>query len=210
MRSIILFIFIVLFYSCNSFSQTNLQFEIFGGKYYNFLDQGILNNWGDGWAVGGGLGYRILPHSDLIFNLTYSHYPFTGNNVFLITSLDVVGSGYNVSGEPSNVYEASIGIKFNSNIKFINPFISINTGLYIINAGNIIISNWLGPNPHNVSHYKYYDSGISSTNMFAGIGIGFMVPVYSNFGIGIEGGFNVLFNSKGSFQPLMASIQYEL
>ncbi len=209
MRRIFLLILIILFYSCNSFSQTNLQFEILGGKYYNFLDQGILNNWGDGLAVGGGLGYRILPHSDLILNFTYSHYPYAGNNVFLVVPA-VVGYEYNVSGEPSNVYEASIGIKFNSNIKFINPFISINTGLYIINAGNIIISDWMDSNPHNVSHYKYYGSGISSTNMFAGIGIGFMVPVYSNFGIGIEGGFNVLFNSKGSLQPLMASVQYEL
>ncbi len=209
MRSTFLFIVIVLFYSCNSYSQTNLQFEISGGKYYNFLDQGILNNWGDGWAVGGGLGYRILPHSDLIFNLTYSHYPFTGNNIFL-TFPAVVGFEYNVSGEPSNVYEASIGIKFNSNIKYINPFISLNTGLYIINAGNIIISNWIGPNPHNVSHYKYFDSGNSSTNLFAGIGIGFMVPVYSNLSIGFEARFNVLFNSNGSFQPLMASIQYSL
>ena len=209
MKRIFLLIMFIIFYSFNSFSQTNIQFEILGGKYYNFLNQGVLNNWGDGWAVGGELGYRILPHSDLIFNLTYSHYPFTGNNVFL-TVLDFVGYEYNISGEPSNVYKASMGIKFNSSIKFINPFISINTGLYIINAGNIIISDWIVPNHQNVSHYKYYGSGTSSTNMFAGIGIGFMVPVYSNLGIGIEGGFDVLFNSKGSFQPLIASIQYEL
>ena len=209
MKRIFLFILIIIFYSCNSFSQTNLQFEIFGGKYYNFLDQGILNNWGDGWAIGGGLGYRILPHSDLIFNLSYSQYPYTGNNVFL-TLPAVVGLEYNVSGEPSNVCEASIGIKFNSSIKFINPFISINTGLYFINSGNIIISEWLGTNRQNASFDKYYDSGISRTYMFAGIGIGFMIPVYSNFGIGLEGRFNALLNSKGSLLPLTASIQYSL
>lgn len=209
MRNIFLLTSIILFYSCNSFSQSNFKLEILGGKYYNLAGQGILNNWGDGWAVGGGLGYRILPHSDLILKVTYSHYPYTGNNVFIAVP-QVVGLEYSVSGEPSNVYETSIGIKFNSDINFINPYLSINTGLYIINSGNIIVSEWLGTNPNNVSHSKYYDSGISSTNMFAGIGIGIMVPIYSNFDIGIEGRFNVIFNAKGSFLPVMASIQYAL
>jgi hypothetical protein len=83
-------------------------------------------------------------------------------------------------------------------------------GLYILNAGDITISEWFDSNPQKVSYSKYYDSGVSSTDIFLGIGIGFIIPVNSKIGLGLEGRFSQLLNSKGSFLPVIASINYNL
>jgi len=208
-NSIRFFIMMVLLVPCYSSGQTMMQFEILGGRSYYTLDQGTLSNWGDGWIIGGEFGYRILPHTDLTFNLLYSKYFYTGNNIELAFPA-IAGLRYSVSGQPSNTYETSVGIRFNSQAKFINPFISLRAGVFMLNEGDIIISQWFDSNPQNVSHTKYYDSGVSSTNLFAGVGIGFIIPVSSRFGIGVEGRFSLLMNAKGAFLPVLASFQYIL
>ncbi len=209
MKNIISITLIALFYACNSLGQTNLRIEIQGGKSYNAFGQGTMSNWGDGWAIGGGAGCRIMPNTDVTLNLLYSHYPYTGNSLFLAFP-DIAGLRYSVSGQPSNTYETSIGMRFSSQAHFINPFISLRMGLYILNAGDITISEWFDSNLQKVSYSKYYDSGISSTDIFLGIGIGFIIPVNSKIGLGLEGRFSQLLNSKGSFLPVIANINYNL
>ena len=210
MKNIISLTLIALFYSCNALGQTNLRIEIQGGKSYNAFGQGTMSNWGDGWAIGGGVGYRIMTNTDVTLNLLYSYYPYTGNSL-LLAFPDIAGLRYSVSGQPSNAYETSIGMRFSSpQVHFINPFISLRMGLYILNAGDITISEWFDSNPQKVSYSKYYDSGVSSTDIFVRIGIGFIIPVNSKIGLGLEGRFSQLLISKGSFLPVIASINYNL
>ncbi|HXG37194.1 MAG TPA: hypothetical protein VNL36_00340 [Bacteroidota bacterium] len=191
------------------YSQNNFRLQAVGGVSFNALTTGVFSNWRDGWTFGGGASYPISPSIELGLNIAYSHHAYRGDNLQLVFPA-VAGFQWSVAGQPSNVIEASITARASTEASFINPFLSLTTGLYRLNIGEIIISTWFDSNPQNVSRSTYNGSGVSSTKGFAALGLGFSIPLDSSIRIALEGRFTQTFNSQESFIPLLTRIQFDL
>lgn len=173
------------------------------------LTRGAFSNWGNGWRVGGGASYPINSSTEVALNISYHRYPYRGENLQLVFPA-IAGLRWSVSGEPSNVIEASVALRFNASSSFINPFLSLRAGLYRLSIGEIIISTWFNTNPENTSQSTYAGSGVSTTKGFAALGFGFSLPLYSGIRFGLEGQFAQSFDQKVNFIPVLSTIQVDL
>jgi len=191
------------------YAQADLRLHVVGGASFNTLTTGVFSNWGDGWTLGGGWSHPISHSVEMALNVTYSRYPYQGDNLQLVFPA-VVGLRWSVSGKPSNVIEVSIAIRISTSASFINPFLSLTTGLYRFNIGEIIVSTWVDSNPQNVSRSAYIGSGVSMTKGFAAPGVGFSMPLDSSIRVACEGRFAQTFNSQESFLTLVSTIQFDL
>lgn len=207
-RSICTVVFILAL-SQLMYAQNYSRVQIGGGTSFNHLTTGILSNWGDGWTIGGGLSHSLNPQIDLTMNVSYSSYPYHGGNLQLIAP-QVAGYRMNVSGMPTSIIEASVSARFSSSPLFIKPFLSLTTGLYRINIGEIILSYWLEKSPQNVSYHTYNGSGKSTTNVFAALGAGISIQLTSKLRLIIEGRYSQTFDSKEVFLPLLTAVQFDL
>lgn len=208
-RSILTTFVFILTLSQLIYAQNYLRFQVGGGASLNNLTTGILSNWGDGWTLGGGLSHSIGSQIDLAMNVSYSRYPYHGDNLQLAFPA-IAGLYWSASGRPSNVIEASISARFSSSLFFIKPFLSLTTGLYRINIGEIIVSTWFDKSPQNVSRSTYNGSGVSTTKVFGALGAGFSIPLDSNIRFIIEGRYAQTFDSQEVFFPLLTAVQFDL
>lgn len=205
----ILAVIIISLLSNSLYAQNVFRLHLIGGVSFNTTTAGVFNNWGDGWSLGSGLGYPITPSISLGINLSYSRYPFQGDNLQLVFPA-IAGLRWSVSGKPSNMFEASVSARTTSDASFINPFLSLTAGIYRLDIGKIVVSSWFGSNPQNVERVTYGGSGVSTTKIFAAVGVGFSIPVRSNMRVTVEGRFAQTFNPEESFVPLLSSIQLDL
>ena len=159
--------------------------------------------------IGGSLSHSLNSQIDIAMNVSYSHYPYRGGNLQLIAP-QVVGYRMSVSGTPTSIIEASVSARFTSSRPFIKPFLSLTTGLYQINIGEIIISSWHEKSPQNVSYSIYNGSGKSITKVFAALGAGISIPLNSNIRLTVEGRYSQTFDSKEIFLPLLTEVQFDL
>ncbi len=208
-KRLILTAVFILAFSQLIYAQNYLRAYIGGGASLNNLTNGILSNWGNGWIFGGGLSHSIGTQIDLTMNISYSRYPYLGGNLQLIVPA-IAGFRLGVSGNSTNIIEASVSARFTSSLSFIKPFLSLTTGLYRINIGKIIISSWLEKSPQNVSYSIYNSSGKSITKVFAALGAGISISLNSNIGLIIEGRYAQTLDSKEIFLPLLAAAQIDL
>jgi len=190
-------------------AQRNLQPEALAGISLNSLTTGVFSNWGDGWTVGGGVSYPACSLIDLALNITYSQYPYRGDHLWLVFPA-IAGFRWSVSGSPSDVTEASLAARLRTSGSFINPFLSLRSGIYQIKTGEIVISTWLESAPQAVSRSTYSGSGVSKTRGFAALCFGFSVSLDPGIRIRLEGGLTQTFDSKEEFIPLLSTIQFNL
>ncbi|MCX6145567.1 MAG: hypothetical protein NTZ35_20360 [Ignavibacteriales bacterium] len=190
-------------------AQGNFRLQVVGGGSLNSPTTGVFSNWGDGWTLGGGFSHSISPSIDLALNIGYARYPYQGRNLQLAFPA-VVGLRWSISGQSSNVIEASIAARVSTSALFIDPFLSLTTGLYRFNISEIIISTWFDSSPQNMSRSTYIGSGVSTTRGFAAIGAGFSIPLGSSIRVTLEGRFAQTFHSKEIFVPLLTTVQFDL
>jgi hypothetical protein len=205
------YIFIVGFFvtSSTSFAQNVLRLEILGGVSFNSTTAGVFSNWGNGWTIGAGGAYRVGTAIDLIANAVYHRYPFHGDNLQLVFPA-IEGLRWSVSGQASTVIEGSIAARFSISNSFINPFLSLRTGLFFMNTGSVVVSEWFDSNPQDVSHSTYNGTGVSTTKGFAAIGLGFSIPLDVGIRVIIEGRFTETFDAKEFFLPMQATVQIDI
>lgn len=190
--------------------QSKFAVELVGGGSYNTLNSGgILSNWGNGLTIGGGLSYRVTQNLNIDFNLAYDRYPYRGGHVALVFPA-IAGLNYSVTGKPSTAEEASLGFRLMSPSKFVTPFLSVQGGVCNSSVGRIDVAVWFAANPQDVSHSAYDGSDQSRVNLFASIGLGFLVPVNSALAFSIEGRFSQVFAVHEMFMPLVARVQLRL
>ena len=190
-------------------AQGNFRLQVVGGGSLNSLTTGVFSNWGNGWTLGGGFSHSISPSIDLALNIGYARYPYQGRNLQLAFP-DVVGFRWSVSGKPSNVIEASIVARVSTSASFIDPFLSLTTGLYRFDISEIVISTWFDSTPQNLSRSIYVGSGVSATRGFAAIGAGFSIPLDSSIRVTLESRFVQTFHSGETFVPLLIAVQFDL
>ncbi len=209
-RSIFTVVFILAL-SQLMYAQSFWRVQICGGISSNYLSTGILSNWGDGWVIGGSLSHSLNSQIDLAMNVSYSHYPYRGGNLpFGVVPAVYLGYYNSISGKPTSAIETSVSARFSSSRPFIKPFLSLTTGLYRINIGEIIISSWHERSPQNVSYSIYNGSGKSITKVFAALGAGISIAVNSYLGLVIEGRYVQFWDPMEIFLPLLAGVQIEL
>ncbi len=190
-------------------AQTDVRFEGSGGPSFNTPTTGVFRNWGNGWTLGGGFSHPLNEAVELTLNIAYSSYPYRGGYVeFLIPA--VLGFRWRVAGDPSDVLEASIGVRAGTSNSFVNPFLSLNAGLYRLNVGEITISNWMDSSPQDVTRTVYRGSGTSTSTGFVALGVGFKIPLHSSIQLAVEGRITQTINAKESFIPIRASVQFDL
>ncbi len=112
-KQLVILVTATLVLSTFSHAQINFRPELLGGISVNTLTTGVFSNWGDGWIIGGGAAYPISSLIDLALNVTYSRYPYRGDNLQLVFPT-VAGLRWSVSGDPSNVVEAALASRFNT------------------------------------------------------------------------------------------------
>ena len=195
--------------SSTALAQNVLRLEILGGASLNSLSTGVFSNWGNGWTIGAGCAYRVNKALDLVADVIYHRYPYRGGNVHFVFPA-IAGLRWSVSGQSSNVTEGSIAARVSTSNFLINPFLSVRTGLYLMDIGDVIVSKWFDSNPQNVSHSTYQGTGVSTTKGFAAIGFGFSIPLDSSIRVIFEGRLTATFDAKESFLPMQATIQIDL
>src|SRR5665647_1819186 len=78
-------------------AQNLFRIEFMGGPSLNLKNNaGLFNNWGNGYLVGGGVVYQLLPSFDLAIDVSYHGYPYKWGNVELTTP-DALGLEQSVS-----------------------------------------------------------------------------------------------------------------
>ncbi|HUI29012.1 MAG TPA: hypothetical protein VLX91_02255 [Candidatus Acidoferrales bacterium] len=196
--------------SSTAFGQSKLAIEVLGGESFNAVNSGgTLSNWGNGWTVGGGLAYHVMPNVDIDFDLCYDRYPYEGGHVELVLPA-VAGLRYAVTGKPSIAEEASLGVRFTAATPVVSPFLSVKGGLRNLSTGKIDVAEWFDPTPQDVSHWTYNGTGSSNINFFAAVGFGLLVPINSMVCVSIEGRFTQVFVPNEIFVPLAARVQFNL
>jgi len=208
-RRLILIVVAVLTLSESLYTQSRFRLQVAAGPSFNTSTAGVLSNWADGWTVGGGLSRRVASSTELALNISYSHYPFRGKNLQLAFPA-VAGLRWNVSGKPTSTIEASIVARVSLSATFVRPFLSLTTGLYRFDIGEISVATWFDPNPQNASRSTYSGSAVSTTQGFAALGAGFSIPLDSAIRVILEGRFAQTFDSKENFVPLLATFQFSL
>ncbi len=203
---IILTLFLI---SSNAFAQNVFRLEILGGTSLNGSTSGVFNNWGNGWTVAAGGAYRLTRAIDLGANVSYHQYPYRGDNIFLVIPA-IAGLRWSVGGQASNVIEGSISARISTSNSFINPYLSLRTGLYRINIGEVVVSEWFDSSPQNVSHSIYRGTGLSATKGFAGLGLGVSVPLDSSIRLIFEARYNETFDAEETFLPIQVAVQIDL
>jgi hypothetical protein len=202
-----IFLLSIFFASSTMLAQNVLRLEVIGGASLNGTAEGALRGCGNGWSIGAGGAYRIAKGIDLAANAVYHRYPYRG---LQIVAPAVYGYGSSISGQASSVVEGSIAVRFFSLNSFINPFLSLRTGLYFISIGEVVISEWLYSDPQNVSHWTYHGTGISTIKGFGSVGLGFSIPMGSRIGVLFEGRITETFDLEEFIIPMQATIQIGL
>jgi hypothetical protein len=206
-RILILILFLVP--SSSMLAQEALRLEILGGASFNNLAAGVFSNWGDGWMIGAGGAYRATKSIEIVGDVIYSRYPYSGANIPVVVP-DIAGLRWSVSGQPSDVIEGSIGGRLSTSSSFIDSFLSLRTGFYRINIGDVVVSEWLDSDPRNVFRSTYQGTGVSTTKGFAALGLGVSVPFDSKIKLIFEGRFAETFDAEESFLPIQVAIQIGL
>ena len=205
MKSWISITFLMLFYvpfqSC--LADDAISIEVGGGKTFLGLDEGVLNNWHDGWMISPVITYEIRPTIELCGIFSFHHFYFDGNNLeFAVPELE--GLRVKTDGQSTNIYETSIGFRFiaSPNSK-VQPFISVRSGLYFMDIGKVNVTYLLNSQPY--SEFEYHGTGTTVTKMFSAVGIGVSVPVNSYLQISVEGQFTMTFDGIDILLPIAAT-----
>jgi len=159
--------------------------------------------------LGGGFSHPLSKSVELTLNVAYSGYPYRGGHVeFAVPA--VLGFQWRVTGNPSDVLEASIGVRASTSISLISPFLSLTFGLYRFNVGEITISSWMDSTPQNVTRTVYRGSGTSTNTGFVALGLGFKIPLHSSIRMAVEGRITQSVDPRENFIPIRASVQFDL
>jgi hypothetical protein len=195
--------------SSTSLAQNEFRMEFLGGASVNNLTEGVFSLWGTGWNIGTGGAYRAANGVELAANVIYQRYPFRGGTLELVTPA-VQGFRRRVSGQASDVIEGSIAARFSASNSLINPILSLRTGLYFMNVGNVLVSEWLDVDPQNVSQSTYHGTGVSRTKLFGAVGFGVSILTNSTIRVIVDGQFTETLDGEETFLPIQITIQIDL
>ena len=206
-RIILIVLFLSLFLVNNVSAQNNFSFSLGGGYVSSSLDKTKLPYWENGYLINLSSDYKITDKIALFFSSSYQQHYFNENLVSLVVPA-VVGYRYSLSGESSSIFDFSIGGKLYMTDTRIKPYLSIGTGLLLINQGKVEITNWMEGNPNkSTSLYSNTDNNFSLAHISFGLGL--EIELIDIFQLVLDG---KLINSFGgpSYYPLTASIKFGL
>jgi hypothetical protein len=209
-RKLAFFVFMILI-NHGLHAQNQFRIELQSGPSLNSnkLNGGLFSNWGNGLIVGGGIAYHLFPNFDLVMNVSYQGYPYQGDNLQLVTP-DVLGFHQNVTGQGSNIIEASLAIRTSPIDSKIFPYFSFRTGVLRVNLGEIIVSSWFESSPESISRGTYHDTGTIDTKVFASLGLGFGIRLNSKLRTMVESRIIQTFDLEQTFVPVLLTLQYDL
>lgn len=213
MKRIVLSILIgcILFPLSNvkALSTAKLNYEIGAGYIFNTPFNNLLNNWGNGWSVGYGISYDLNSTLRILANISYQNYGFTGDNVSIALPC-IAGLKYDITGENSQIYELSMGLRLMNSEPSTSTFFTIRGGISLIDIGEIIISTWMVDEPEKIHRSKYSDSGKYIVTGFASFGFGGMLPIKHNLNLILESRFTTTNYRLYSFVPISLAFQFKL
>lgn len=207
-KILILFASVFILFPSNSFAQSKWKPEIRGG--WNTLTSGpLFANWGNGWDAGAGFSYQLTPILQLATNAAYQYFPYKGGHVFYVVPA-VLGINSSVEGEKSYAYEASLTARLNTAKSKFSPFISLSSGIYYINIGQINVKIWMGAIPQESDIYPYAGTGKTEIKGFGSFRLGFNIPITSLWTIRLESGYTSTFDGNQQYLPVLSTIQFNL
>lgn len=202
----IIVLFLLPYHLC---AGESFRLEAGGGITFNERGLGVLSNWSDGWTAGIGVAYPVTPAIEIGATVFYHRFPYRGDDPHIAVPA-VPGFRLRADGKPTNMYETAVAARFMVTKSFLQPFLSLRAGAYIMHIGDIMITNWLEATPNRTSSSLYHGSGESLTKAFAAIGFGLNVPLDSNLQFKIEGRFTSTLDGLWSFAPVVGTIQFVL
>lgn len=202
-------------FSATAFPQDRWHVEIQGGRTIAGLIQTSLNSNG-GWNVGAGVGYDLTEGVQLMAHGTYHSFGFAPNNLPLagpIVAPDVyIGTipGYplTITGERSKLYEGALEFRVISTRSVIEPYLSIQSGLYLLEIGRVEIagSAAIARPADQTSLGVYEGTGESVVRGFASMGMGLNIPFGDRVSIAIQGSYARTFQGDYVFVPISSIV----
>ena len=203
-------------------AQSRLSLEIFGGRTYLSENRRTLPSWEDGWTVGLGIAYPILPGFTLIANQSFSNFLFTQPpqpsyllmaqpRVSKTSTLNLDGP-FRIHGDNSQMYRTSLGTQFTTTKTPVRVSLSLETGVSVVDLGFIAYERvYRSGEPvfmANPSPYKH--EGPTYTTGFGSIGFGIFAPLNSSVGLKLEGKWLDTWNNGDSYFPLTTTVSFQL
>ncbi len=189
-----------------SYAQGRFSLEVHGG-ITTLLGSTLLNNWNTGWNTGVGVGYKLVSRVQLVVSGSYHRLPFRG---------DLRGFYYRIpdpsriTGNNSEIFETSIALRALSPGKYFQPFLSLQSGIYVMKVGRIFVFPNVITRVPPVPLQPLAGTGVTVARGFASIGLGLNVPVNENVAIRIESSYARTHDGGNAFIPIVSSVSFGL
>ena len=204
--------FALLICACYSFSlcsyaQGRFSLEVSGGSTFILQGGTLLSNWNTGWSMGVGVGYELVSRVQLVITGSYHRLPFRGGLRGIIFPA-FTDPNSQVIGNSSEIFETSIALRALSSGKYLQPFVSFQSGIYVMKIGQIFVfRNDLFP---PVWGQPLSGTGVTVARGFASIGLGLNVPANENVAIRIECIYSRTHDGGNVFIPIVSSVSFGL
>ena len=197
----------------DSFASDRLSFEINGGRSFVLWAEDVFDNWDDGWMIGAGLSYAVIPEMQIVVNGSYHRFPFDGSEFRSRPRPCIVGYRRIIEGDHTAMYEVSAGIRLPLSDARYSGLLSLRGGVQFYRIGEARWTSWIEPYSDQVhtdqAHTHVFDNtGISDTKGFMSIGLGFKFPLNRHFSVRIESAFTLTCHDNHQIVPISATFQF--
>ncbi len=192
-------------------AQNSWLVELRGGRTVAGIIQSDLNSSG-GWNLGIGIGHDLPGGVQIYAHGAYHRFSYAAN-VTPIGSIrpmdlsDPTAAGGMTSDENSSMAEGSLELRVISPHSVVAPFLSIQSGVYVLNLRDVVIQ---GVAPQRSYFVGYQYSTISSTLVkgFASLGLGTEVSVGDHVALGVSANYARTFDGDFVFVPIVSTVGF--
>ncbi len=194
-------------------AQNSWLVELRGGRTVAGIIQSDLNSSG-GWNLGIGVGHDLPGGVQIYAHGAYHRFSYAANvaPIVSIRPMDlsdptVAEVGATTSGPASSMAEGSLELRVISPHSVVAPFLSIQSGVYVLNLRDIVIE---GVAPQRSYFVGYQYSTISQTLVkgFASLGLGTEVSVGDHVTLGVSANYARTFDGDFVFVPIVSTVGF--
>jgi len=201
-------------------AQNRFSLEIFGGRTYHPGHGHTITGWDDGWTVGLGISYAILPGFLLTANESFSNFLFTPRTIYPLMMMaqrrasergvTSIFGPIGVHGDNTQMNRTAIGVRITSTQTSVRPFLSLETGFTELHVGKIQ-EEW-PRNPGEIPNPGHENGPVGSTltNGFGSIGFGIFAPLNTSISLIVESKWFDTWNNGSSYFPVTAAVSIQL